>query len=44
MKTAEIFRSMMLWRLTLALLFIVAWLGVIPAQSEDVSVVTFYVH
>jgi hypothetical protein len=44
MKTAEIKRSVVLWCFILALLFLVAWLSVIPARSEDVSVVTFYVQ
>jgi hypothetical protein len=44
MKTAEISRSMLLWCSILTLLLFVAWLGVIPARSEDASVVTFYVH
>ncbi len=44
MKTTEIFGSMVLWRFILTLFFFVAWLGVIQAHSEDVSVVTFYVQ
>jgi hypothetical protein len=44
MKKVQILQSMVLWHFILALLFSVAWPGVIPAKSEDVSVVTFYVH
>jgi hypothetical protein len=43
MRTAVSFRSVVWWCIA-SLLFLVAWLVVIPAQSEDVSVVTFYVH
>ena len=44
MKTAEINKLVVLSPFILTLLFLVAWLGVIPAQSETVSVVTSYVQ
>ena len=44
MKTEEINKPAVLSHFVLTLLFLVAWLGVVPAQSETVSVVTFYVR
>lgn len=44
MRTAKINKLIVLRHFALILLFLVAWLGVIPAQSESVSVVTFYVQ
>jgi len=44
MKTEAIFKSMILWGFILILLFLVAGLNVMPAQSKDLSVVTFFVQ
>jgi len=44
MSASVSYKPSVFWRVFLTSLFLMTVSGAIPGQSEDVSVVTFYVH